>query len=151
MRAEFDALAGALHAEVNMRGLVLVSALALASLTGIAASQPAASPPPAQNQRSCFYVNEFDSWRAQDANTVYIRTNTNRYYRLDMSNACPALLWPEAHLIMNVRGPDTICSAIDWDLKVSQGFHDIPTPCIVKTMTPLTPDEAAAIPKKFKP
>jgi hypothetical protein len=36
-------------------------------------------------------------------------------------------------------------------LKVSQGFHDIAMPCIVKTMTPLTDEQAAAIPKKFKP
>lgn len=133
-----------------MRGLMLTSAFILVS--GIAASQPAAPPPPpAKNVRSCFFVNEFDNWRAQDANTIYIRTRANRYYRLDMSNSCPALLWPDAHLIMNVRGPDTICSAIDWDLKVSNGIHDIPMPCIVKTMTPLTDAEAAAIPKKFKP
>lgn len=151
MRAEFDAPPGALTMEMNMRGLALASAFVLAGLTGIAASQPAAPPPAAPNARSCFYVNEFDSWRAQDANTVFIRTNTNRFYRLDMSASCPALLWPDSHLIMNVRGPDTICSAIDWDLKVSQGFHDIAMPCIVKTMTPLTDEQAAAIPKKFKP
>ena len=153
MHAEFDAPFGALTAEVNMRGLALASAFVFAGLTGIAVSQPAETPAAAPpNARSCFYVNEFDSWRAPDANTIYIRTNTNRYYRLDMSNSCPALLWPDTHLIMNVRGPNTICSAIDWDLKVGQGgFHDIPVPCIVKTMTPLTPEEAAAIPKKFKP
>jgi len=132
-----------------MRGLVLSSVFVLA--TGIAAAQPATPPPPAQKARSCFFVNEFQNWRAQDDHTMFIRTNTNHYYRLDMSGSCPALLWPDAHLIMNVRGPDTICSAIDWDLKVSQGFHDIPVPCIVKTMTPLTDAEAAAIPKKFKP
>lgn len=134
-----------------MRGLALASAFVLAGLTGIAVSQPAASPPPTQNTRSCFFVNEFDNWKSPDENTIFIRTSINRYYRLDMANTCPALLWPNAHLIMNVRGPNTICSAVDWDLKVSQGFHDIPTPCIVKAMTPLTQDEAAAIPKKFKP
>ena len=136
-----------------MRGLLLVSAFILAGLTGIAVSQPAVSPapPPDKKPNSCFFVTEFDSWRAQDANTMYIRTRSNRYYRLDMSNSCPSLLWPDAHLIMNIHGPDTICSAIDWDLKVGNGIHDIPTPCIVKTMTPLTDAEAAAIPKKFKP
>ncbi|HTW36628.1 MAG TPA: DUF6491 family protein [Rhizomicrobium sp.] len=135
-----------------MRGLVIASALVLACLTGMAASQPAAAPPPAsQAGRSCFFVTQFDNWRAQDPNTMYIRVNMNKYYRLDMSGSCPALLWPDAHLIMNVRGPDTICSPLDWDLKVSTGLHGIPMPCIVKTMTPLTPDQAAAIPKKFKP
>ena len=135
-----------------MRGLVLASATALAGLIGaMALAQPADQAPPPKPVRSCFYVTDFDSWRAQDASTMFVRTKSNRYYRLDMSNTCPALLWPDAHLIMNIRGPDTICSALDWDLKVGNGFHDIPTPCIVKTMTPLTDEQAAAIPKKFKP
>jgi hypothetical protein len=154
VRADFDAPPGALIAEDKMRSLAFASAFVFAGLTGIAVSQPAAPAPPApaQNLRSCFYVNEFDSWRAQDANTMYIKTNSNRYYRLDMSGSCPALLWPDTHLVMNIHGPSTICSALDWDLKVAQGgIHSIATPCIVKTMTPLTPDEAAAIPKKFKP
>jgi hypothetical protein len=44
-----------------------------------------------------------------------------------------------------------VCSALDWDLKVSQGEDSIPQGCIVKTMTALTSEEAAAILKKFKP
>lgn len=137
-----------------MRGFVLTSAALFLGLAGATASAQPATPtsaPPAPPARSCFNVTDFDSWRAADANTVYIKARVNNYYRLDMSNACPELLWPDTHLIMNVRGPTQICSAIDWDLRVSSGIHGIPTPCIVKAMTPLTPDQAAAIPKKFKP
>jgi Family of unknown function (DUF6491) len=145
---------GASAAEVNMRGFALISAGLLLGLAGAAASaQPAdqTPAPPAQTVRSCFFVNEFDSWRAPDANTIFIRTNVSRYFRLDLAQACPSLLWPDTHLIMNVRGPNTICSAVDWDLKVSSGIHGIPVGCIVKTMSPMTADEVAAIPKKFKP
>lgn len=134
-----------------MRGFAIISASLLLAGT-VASAQPVApTPAPAKPARSCFFVSEFDNWRASDPNTIYVRTHSNRYYRLDTSGACPALLWPDAHLIMNVRGPDTICTALDWDLKVSNGFHDIPIPCIIKTMTPLTDEQAAAIPKKFKP
>jgi len=135
-----------------MRFLALASAAILASAISASAQQPESAQQPAQNTPpKCFFVTQFDNWKAPDENTMYIRVNMNKYYRLDMSGGCPALTWPDAHLIMHIRGANTICSPLDWDLKVSQGFHDIPTPCIVKAMTPLTADQAAAIPKKFKP
>lgn len=99
----------------------------------------------------CFVINQLEDWRAPDTKTIYIRVLLNKYYRLDLSAACPDLKWPESHLITNTRGPDTVCSAVDWDLKVAPDLRGIPEPCIVKTMTLLTPDEVAAIPKKFKP
>ena len=130
--------------------LALSATLASALATG-ASAQPAASAPAAPPPRSCFFVSQFENWKAPDENTIYIRVNLSKYYRLDLANKCPMLLWPDAHLVMNVRGPDTICSAIDWDLKVNDSMHSGPVPCIVKTMTPLTPEQAAAIPPKFKP
>jgi hypothetical protein len=136
--------------EMNMRVLALASAAVLAGAFA-ALAQPAEQQSAPPHHQSCFFITQFDNWRAQDPNTMYIRVNMNKYYRLEMSGACPALTWPDAHLIMNIHGPDTICSPLDWDLKVSTGIHDIPTPCIVKAMTPLTPDQAAAIPTKFKP
>jgi hypothetical protein len=148
--------AGALFAEMNMRALILASAAALAgSIATLALAQPAEPTAPAPSARtgapSCFFANQFDNWRAQDASTIFVRINTNRFYKLEMSGTCPALLWPNAHLIMDIRGSNTICTPLDWQLKVSSGIHDIPMPCIVKTMTPLTPEQAAAIPPKFKP
>lgn len=128
-------------------GALAVSAVFGAFLAADAAAQPA--PPPSRSDR-CFYVNQFENWKAPDDKTIYIRVNLNRYYRLDLSTACPTLKWPDAHLIMNVRGPDTICSAVDWDLKVNQP-GSIPEPCIVKNMTFLTPAEVAKIPNKYKP
>lgn len=99
----------------------------------------------------CFFVSQFENWKASDAKTIFIRVGVNSYYRLDLASTCPELTWPDVHLVMNVNGPDTICSAVDWDLKVKQNPNGIAMPCIVKTMTPLTPEQANAIPKKFKP
>lgn len=106
---------------------------------------------PAAGKTSCFTPPEFQNWKAPNDHTIYIRINLNRYYRLDLQGKCEALLWPDAHLITVFRGPDIVCSALDWDLKVSEGMNGIPEACIVKSMTELTPQEAAAIPKKFKP
>ena len=130
-----------------MRSSFPAVAIALFVTSGAAfAQQPDATP-----RKSCFLVTQFDNWRAADNKTVYIRTNMTRYYRLDMAQECPALRWPDAHLIMNVHGPDTICSAVDWDLKVSNDPRGFAMPCIVKTMTELAPAEVQALPPKFKP
>jgi hypothetical protein len=128
--------------------------LTFAALAGlVAGSLPAAAqeaPPPAK-RNSCFYSNQFDNWKAADKRTLYIRIRPNRYYRLDLSNDCYAALQPGAFLVTKVEGPSTICSAVDWNLRVANSWNDIPEACIVKSMTELTPAEVAALPKKVKP
>ena len=128
-------------------------AVTMAALGALALAVPAlADPAPAAKPRtSCFYSNQFENWRASDAKTMYIRVGLRRYYRLDLANSCHDLTWPSAYLITKIRGSNSICSPLDWDLRVAMSPHDIPEPCIVKAMTELTPDEVAAIPRKFKP
>jgi hypothetical protein len=81
----------------------------------------------------------------------------DHFYRLDLSAPCQALMFPSAYLITKWRGTGQVCSGIDWDLKVAEsiggGFHDggVREACIVKTQTPMSPAEVAAIPKKYKP
>lgn len=130
-----------------MRGPVL-AIFVIATLVGSAAdAQPQQKP----MGSSCFFVNQFQNWKAPDARTIFLRINVDQFYRLDLASACPSLQWPEAHLLINVRGPDEICSAVDWDLKVNNFAHSIPEPCIVKKMTLMSPAEVRAIPPRFKP
>jgi hypothetical protein len=126
-----------------------ISALLLGAC--VATAQPQAAPMPVPAKR-CFVINQLEGWRAPDAKTIIIRVRMSDYYRLDLSASCSLLTTPGAHLITKTSGPDTVCSAVDWDLAVSQGPPgNIPEHCIVKAMTRLTPDEVAAIPKGFKP
>ena len=130
--------------------IVTLSVIFAAGLGSLALAQAeTASPPPDR----CFFVNNFENWKASDARTIYIRVNTNRYYRLNLAGECPAMLWPDARLITVWRGSNVVCDALDWDLKVSNGplREHFTEPCIVKTMTALTSAEASAIPKEFKP
>jgi len=124
--------------------------LATGLATGAALAQPA-DQPAGHTPGKCFYVNEFENWKAPDAKTIYIRVLQSDYYRLDLSAACPELLMPDSHLVTHTRGPDTVCSPVDWDLKVSIGATRDSVPCIVKAMTPLSPTDVAAIPAKYKP
>jgi hypothetical protein len=132
----------------TMLGLALTSGQAQPIQATPAQTQPAQTQP----ARSCFYINQFQGWKAPDAKTIIIRVNLHDYYRLDLSAECHLLVVPTSHLITHTRGPDTVCSAIDWYLSVAEsGMGSIPEPCIVKTMTPLTPADVAALPPKFRP
>lgn len=110
---------------------------------------PAQSPPP--NQRSCFVITQFEGWRAPDPHTMYIRVGINRFFRIGMASACPALTWPGVHLVTTWRTSGIVCTAMDWDLKVSTDVHGMASPCIVSSMAELTPEEAAQIPPRYKP
>lgn len=127
-----------------MRGFAVVAAMALLTAPALAQEAPKQRP-------QCFSVESFENWRAQDTKTIYIRADLNRYFRVEFVQECQALAWPDARLIMNVRGSHLICSPVDLDLRVSEGVHDIAMPCIVKSLTALSPADVAALPKTFKP
>jgi hypothetical protein len=122
--------------------------------TGLLAALPQAlaDSASAANASQCFSIRNFQNWKARDAKTLYIRVDPRRYYRLDLAASCPALLSPNSHLVTRWRGSSWVCSALDWDLKVSEDpMRGFASPCIVKTMTALSDSEAGALPSKFKP
>jgi hypothetical protein len=124
-----------------MRRKLMAGALAAVALCvgGASLAQPA---------RSCFFVNQLNGWKAADDHTVYLNGG-GKIYRLDMAGACPELRESGATLITN-NHTDSICSALDWDLRVRVG-NGIAAPCIVKNMSALTPDQASALPKDLRP
>jgi hypothetical protein len=123
---------------------LLAAVLAASSILSVVAKAADAPSP------HCFFSSQFENWKAADDKTIFIRVGVNRYYRLDLASSCRTAMWPDAFLITKFHGSNTVCTAIDWDLKVSQP-HGIPEACIVSKMTELTPDEVKAIPPKAKP
>ncbi len=122
-----------------------------ASLSAVTTAAIAAPAEKGQTTTRCFRSSEFQNWKAADAKTIYIRVGMNRYYRLDLAAPCSSLKSPGAFLITKIRGANTICSAIDWNLHVATSWDGIPQACIVKKMTELTPAEVKALPRKLKP
>lgn len=106
---------------------------------------------PAKPAGQCFFTSQFENWRAPDLRTINIRVRGNQYYRLGLGSECHALLDPGAYLVTTFRGTGTVCSPLDWDLKVSSGLGSPPLPCFVKTMTHLTPEQAQALTSKERP
>ena len=123
--------------------------LTFALLAAVAIIPAAAAAQPAKPANQCFFSRDWRGWKAIDDKSMYIRTGMHQIYRVDFSAGCPGLTSPSAHLITSSH-TDSICSAIDLDVKVSdlQGFS---TPCIASKLTRLTPADMAAIPKKLEP
>jgi hypothetical protein len=134
-----------------MKARILIAAaaalsLASVSLTGVA---HAAAPEKTNTTKNCFLTNDWQDWRGADANTIYLRVHVHDFYRLDLSSGSNMVTDPSNHLISQVRVSPWICGPLDLDLKISDGH--IAEPLIVKSITKLTAEEVAAIPRKVLP
>ncbi len=134
----------------SMLASILTGAAAMAALLSVCnpALAAAAAKPAAHD--SCFFSSSWRSWHAPNDNTIYLRVNVSDIYRVDLSSGSSLLTWPSAHLINIERGSNTICSPLDLDLRVADtgGMREF---LIAKSITKLTPEEVALIPKKDLP
>lgn len=122
---------------------------AVAALGMAGAAQAAAPSPDAKPKSACFFTRNWDGWRSPDEKTIYLRVNVRDIYKVDLAGGSSLLKWPDSHLINEVRGTDSVCNPIDLDLKVSN--DQFVEPLFVKAITKLTPEQVAAIPKKYLP
>lgn len=129
----------------------VVTAICAPIALAIAIGGATASAQPVEHRERCLSAHEFQNWKAPDERTMYIRFGLRRYFRLGLAANCPALLWPDSHLVTVFHGSELICSPGDWDLKVAQAFGSVAEPCIVHSMRELSPAEVDAIPRRFKP
>ena len=129
-----------------MSKLALTAIIAAAGLVGAASAQAAE---PAGATRNCFFVTEWNGWSAPDNQTLLLKVNRD-VFKVTLNGKSDALTWPGMHLVSQVRGSSSICSARDLDLSVADnmGFRE---PLFLQTMTKLTPEEVAALPKKDRP
>jgi hypothetical protein len=130
-------------AKLFRRGLI-AAALSLSAFVPVVGT---ASPAPTTN---CFYVTQWQGWKSPSPDVIYLGVNMHDVYRVDLSAGSSMLSWPNMHLVSIVRGSDSICTALDLDLKISDD-HGFTEPLIAKALTKLTPDQVAAIPKKYRP
>jgi hypothetical protein len=109
-----------------------------------------AAPALAQGSQ-CFFVTQWNGWKAPDDHTIYLNVSNNKIYKLETASSCPELVWPDSHLInRDESGSGSICGPLDFNLKVGD-LRGTAAPCIISKMRLLSPEEAAAIPKKFRP
>lgn len=130
-----------------IRAGLLTTALLAAAAPALADPAKDAAPRPA---RSCFSLSDWDGWSAPDKNTLLMKVRNRDVYRVDLAHGTNQLTSPGVHLVSVVRGIDTVCQPLDLDLRVSDGFG-MAMPIRAKTITKLTTEQIAAIPKKDRP
>lgn len=142
-------------AHITRAALVGLALCAPLALSGPAAAQDAAAAPtaaakPAKPARQCFYLSDWRGWTAPDKDTLYMKVRGKDVYKVDLAYGTNQLTWPGVHLVSVVWGVDSVCGPLDLDLRVSDGFG-MPIPIRAKTITKLTPEQVAALPKKDRP
>ena len=126
------------------------SILAIAASTLLAAAVPALSATRDQSKMPCFFVTQWRGWKSPDPSTLYLGVNMRDVYEVKLSTPSDQLSWPDMHLVSIVRGSNSVCSALDLDLKIAD-TNGFATPLIATSIRKLTPEEVAAIPKKYLP
>jgi hypothetical protein len=142
----------ALHGKLRLSISAKVVALALIgapTLAGAALSDDGQAAPQTSST-ACFLRREWTgSWKVTpDSRTIYIKV-AGSIYKLDLTQAYPLLQSPWA-VLHNTDASDSICSAIDFRLSVSDRIGNWQTP-IVKKMTRLSAAQAAELPKHLRP
>jgi hypothetical protein len=141
-----------MHSQTKDRRLTVAAAVMAAAATFWSAAPGLAdAATTAKSDRTpCFFITQWNGWKSPSPNVLYLGVNMHDVYKVDLSAGSSQLQWPDVHLISRTVGSDSICSAIDLQLEVADttGFRE---PLIAAKLTKLTPDEVAAIPKKFRP
>ncbi len=127
-----------------LRDGILLSTLAFAAF----APAPGTAAP--RQSSGCFFITQWQGWKSPSPDVIYLGVNQHDVYRVELSGGSPMLSAPDVHLVSVVRGSDSICTALDLQLAVADvnGFKE---PLIAKSLTKLSPQEVAAIPKKYRP
>jgi hypothetical protein len=124
--------------------LAVAAAAALPSVPTVASAQPS------RTSANCFRLSQLSSTRPDGDRTIYARVNVSTFYRIDLAHRCSSLPYESNHLVLEpTPGADLICGPLDLDLKVSD--NGALEPCFIKSITRLTPEEAAKIPRKARP
>jgi hypothetical protein len=132
---------------------ILVAACAGAVGAAALAAQPSPLPPPpargtALPSGQCILSRDIRNHSIADRHTLLFDVN-NEIYRVTVSNNCLAAATSSDPLVLRHPGVSYICNPIDLDVAVSKG--GAPSRCIIDSIVKLTPEQAAALPKKLKP
>ncbi len=127
-----------------------VAIAAVLALPLLSYASDAAVAAPAGHARACFALSQLESTRPDGDSRIYARVGLHDVYRLDLAFSCPTLLSQNGIILEPAGSGDVICTALDLDLK-ARDIGGGASACMIKSITRLTPEEAAALPPKVKP
>lgn len=139
-----------------MKFLLKPAQTAAATLALICAAQasvagtPATHPKPPLDHTPCFFISQWEGWKAPNDHTLYLAVNFHEVYQVDLAGTSSLLSDPDARLVNVTHGPDSVCSSLDLQLTVAT-FGGMEEPLIATHLSKLTKEQVAEIPKKFRP
>jgi hypothetical protein len=99
---------------------------------------------------ACFYTKDIRNHTVGDDHTLYLNVANRRFYRVGMSGSCLAgATSSDPIVIQNPPGANDVCRPIDLDVGVTMGGFI--NHCIVRSITPMSPAEVAALPSRLRP
>lgn len=134
---------------MSKRLSALCASLALAGSLGLASQALSATPAP--HGDSCFLATDWEGWKSPNPDVIYVRVGVSRIFEFDLSAGSNQLQEPDMHLVSQIRGSSWICDPLDLQLQLRDSHGAFEEPLFVKSIKKLTPDEIAAIPKKYLP
>ena len=123
-------------------GLVAASAM----VGGVASAAPADT-----NGRNCFTVNDWHGWSSPSPDVLYLAVNCRDVYKVELAHLVEGLNLVDTVVISDEAGLQSVCEAADLHLIMTHRGGGSRQGLIVRSLTRLTPEEIAAIPKKDRP
>ncbi|HEX3887192.1 MAG TPA: DUF6491 family protein [Phenylobacterium sp.] len=121
-----------------------LSILATVALAGAAVAFSAAAQPKTPN--SCFWTHDLRNHTVGGDHILYFNVGGRDVYKVETTGSCLAGMTSSDPIVLRDRASTgQICNKLDLDISVRGA------PCIVSSLTKLTPAEVAAIPRRMKP
>lgn len=125
-------------------GLLAFTVMGVALGTSAVAAE---TPPP----RACFHLSDWDGgWSAPDQQTILLRMRSLDIWRVDLERASRTVDWDDSYLVSAKLGPDRVCYPNDLHLRTGSVTGAAMT-LRARSISKLTKDEIAALPKKDRP
>ena len=126
-----------------------VSAALLAAAAPASAAPASKAEAPRAPSAPCFRLSDLGGHRIAAPDTLYYSVRRKEVYKFTFSGSCLAGVTSSDPLILEPLGASSqICKPIDLNLGVG---GPVSRRCIIKSIERLTPEQAAALPKKLKP
>ena len=135
------------HMISNRLGGLAAGVLVAAATLGAASAAPAAD----TSGRNCFTVNDWHGWSSPSPDVLYLAVNFKDVYKATLAQPVDGLNLMDTVVISDEAGLQSICSAVDLHLIMTHRGGGGRRGLIVKSLTKLTPEEVAAIPKRDRP
>jgi hypothetical protein len=132
----------------NRLGRLAAGVVAASATLGVAAS---AAPAADTNGRNCFTVNDWHGWSSPSPDVLYLAVSFKDVYKVELAHPVEGLNLMDTVVISDEAGLQSVCSAVDLHLIMTHRRGGSRQGLIVRSLTRLTPEEIAAIPKKDRP